>query len=258
MMNFKKVSSILITLLGVLGIACIASLITLCIYGAKPGLLSNGIINGTDTYLPAKLQATDDYGEHYINSMVFVGDKTIYAMREADVLYDESLIWSGIDGSLPLDYNTKTSSVVYSADGTSGSASQAAEVFKPQYIIITLGIENGVAHCSEEKFKEYYRSIVESITDASPETKIILQSVFPVSSEAERKAPSISNQKISSANLWIAQLADELSVKYLDTAEILKDKKGNLDERYDSGDGICLNKEGYEAVLNYIRCHGYR
>jgi lysophospholipase L1-like esterase len=167
-------------------------------------------------------------------------------------------VWSGADGSFALDYNTDTTSVIYSADEKKGAVSVAVEERKPQYVVITIGLENGVAHCSKEKFQEYYSKIIDALKSSSPETKIILQSVFPTSKKVSKDTPSISNQKISTANSWIAELAQSKSVRYLNTASALTDSKGNLKSEYDSGDGIHLNSDGYTAVLDYIRTHGYK
>ncbi len=257
MKSFNKISSIMISLLGVVSVACIASFIMICIYGVRSDIFKPDDERSGNEPI-SKLEKTDDYGDYYINNMVFIGDSTISAIKDADILHDESLVWSGIDGKLPLDYNTKNSSLIYTKDGKTASAAQAAEIYKPQYIVITIGIENGVGYCSEEKFKEYYKSLVSSIQDASPETRIILQSVFPVSRAAEKNDPSISNSKIDTANMWISELAGEMSLRYLHTTEILKNEKGVLDSKFDGGNGISLNKDGYEAVLNYIRFHGYR
>ena len=50
---------------------------------------------------------------------------------------------------------------------------------------------------------------------------------------------------------------EKYGVKYLDTNPILKDGTGCLNAAYGNGDGLHLNKAGYEAVLRYIRTHGY-
>ena len=55
-----------------------------------------------------------------------------------------------------------------------------------------------------------------------------------------------------------ARLAEEKGVRYLHTAEVLKNKSGALDERYASADGVTLNEAGYAAMLQYLRTHGYK
>jgi tetrapyrrole methylase family protein/MazG family protein len=56
----------------------------------------------------------------------------------------------------------------------------------------------------------------------------------------------------------VEKLAEEKGVRYLHTAESLKDKSGALNPSFDSGDGVTLNESGYTAMLHYIRTHGYK
>jgi lysophospholipase L1-like esterase len=166
-------------------------------------------------------------------------------------------IWTGESGDLSLDYSIDTATVVNPRDGSSLTIKTALERMQPDYLIITLGLNNGVSYCTEEKFKEYYGKLIDAVNEASPDTRIILQSVFPVSKVAEKRLSGISNDKIDKANTWIEELAVEKSVRYLYTSSVLKDKKGYLSPQYDSGDGVTLNESGYAIMLEYIRTHGY-
>ena len=126
--------------------------------------------------------------------------------------------------------------------------------------MITLGINNGVPCLGEDEFKRCYRKLLDALIAASPDTKIMLQSIFPVSSDYSQKTPSITNEKIDRANVWVTDLALEYEkhgVKFLDTNPILKDSTGCLNAAYSNGDGLHLNKIGYEKVLTFIRTHGY-
>ena len=58
--------------------------------------------------------------------------------------------------------------------------------------------------------------------------------------------------------MWISQIAAQNGVKYLDTASELKDGDGYLLHKFDLGDGLHLNADGYDAMLTYIRTHGYK
>lgn len=256
MKNFNKIAAALITFIAVLTVACAISIVSLCINGAKPDIYTKE--NSSAPVSGAELGKTFDYGDGYIKKMIFVGDKTISPISNVIDDVQKEQVWSSVDGSLPLDNNLKTIAIIHSEDEKGSSISSAAEIYKPQYIIITVGLENGVAYCNEEKFKEYYKELINSIKDYSPETNIILQSVFPISKEAEQANPNIANDRIDTANSWIAEICEESSVKYLNTASVLKDSRGYLAAEYDSGDGITLNAEGYKAMISYIRTHGYK
>ena len=256
MKNFNKIAAALITFIAVLTVACAISIVSLCINGAKPDIYTKE--NSSAPVSGAELGKTFDYGDGYIKNIIFVGDKTISPISDVYPDIPKGQVWSAVDGSLPLDNNLKTISVIHSDDEKGSSIPSAAETYKPQYIVITVGIENGVAYCSEEKFKEYYKELITAIKEVSPDTNIILQSILPVSKQAEKDNPKISNDRIDRANKWILDICEESSVRFLNTASALKDSGGYLAPEYDSGDGITLNAEGYKAMIEYIRTHGYK
>ena len=253
----EKVIRYILLSICVLALACIVATVVLLACGVKDELF-----HAPDSPLRLKgkktvtaLELTPDYGDNYIRNMVFVGDATIAEMKLHSDLGNLD-IWTGENGDLSLDYSIDTATVVYK--GESISIADATERKNPDYMIITLGIKNGVSYCTEEKFKSYYGKLLKSIIESSPETKIILQSVFPISKEKEKETPSLSNEKIDAANSWISELAKKYNVRYLDTASVLKDGAGMLAESYDSGNGLTLNEAGYFKVLEYIRTHGYK
>ena len=258
-LNHEKISKGVAVAIALILICCIVSLVMLAINGFKFKPQKSG--NNVGKALPSRLTETPDYGQNYINNIIFLGDCTISPMRSAAVLRDGAdtkQIWTGENNTLSLDYGIATATVVFPETNESLSISEAMARKLPDYVVITLGHDNGVAFCTEEKFKDYYSRLITEIKKASPDTKIILQSVFPISDKKQKDGLGITNDKIDRANGWIEELALDTSVKYLDTASILKDSKGNLLAIYDSGDGFTLNTEGYNVVLNYIRTHGYR
>lgn len=256
MKHYKKITTWLATIAAVLAVACAVSVVTICVNGAKRDIYTNQ--GDADSSSGAELKPTFDYGDGYIKKIIFIGDKTISQISSIYPEIKKDQVWSSADGSLPIDSNLKTIAVIHSDDEKGSSIPSAVEIYKPQYIIITVGLENGVAYCTEEKFKEYYIGLVNAIKDVSPNTNIILQSVFPISKKAEKSNPNIANDRIDTANGWIIELCEENSIRFLNTAQALKDDKGYLLSDYDSGDGITLNAEGYKAMVEYIRTHGYK
>ena len=150
------------------------------------------------------------------------------------------------------------STALYSTPFSKAYWRDAAAELKPDYLLITVGLENGVRYCTEEQFKDYYTRLVVAIKEASPGTHIILNSIFPVSKKYERSTQGISRDKIDTANSWIVEIAEGQGVKYLNSAEALKNGNGYLDSKYDSGDGLHLSNDGYAAFFEYVRTHGYK
>ena len=257
--GFNKISKALICAILTLAIASIVALITLLLGGISSNVFFTR--SEHEAHESTKLAATTDYGQYYIDSMMFVGDSTVAGMIEAGALKDGAStdqVWTGESGDLPLDYNIDTANVTCSAGGTALTIAEAIKERSPDHVVITLGINNGVPYCTEQKFKEYYQKLITAIKDADPDAKIILQSILPVSEKYAKSTSGVTAEKINNANKWIAELAEQNAVRYLDTASALKNSKGYLDPKYDSGNGLILNAEGYNTVLTYIRTHGYK
>ncbi len=252
MKNFNRTSIILASFTVVVVLACLLSLVLMCITGMRHSPQDGS----NDAVASFGLKETYDLGDGYIKSMVFVGDRTIERLDDTHTDISPFQVWSGEDGTLKLDYNLSTTPILYSTEDRFSSVAEAARIYRPAYMVITVGIDNGV-YCTKEKFKEYYIKLIRSVADASPYTRIMLQSVFPISRAAEKADSSISNDRICEVNSWIAELCGETATGYLDTHSALADKRGRLKAEYDSGDGITLNRDGYDAMLYYIRTHGY-
>ena len=255
-MKKKNLTAIcLIVAVAVMSVSCIVATILLCIAGVSPDIYSE---KEPTSVQGSELSKTYDYGDGYIKSIIWVGDKTLSQLSACCPSIDPSQLLCGEDGSLRLDYNLSTTPVLIANEKKYASVAKAAEEIKPKYMIITVGLENGVGYCTEEKFKEYYSNLIESVKESSPDTKIILQSVFPVSRSVEKANPSVSNDRIRQVNSWINSLSTELSVRYLNTHSTLTDEKGFLKQEYDSGDGMTLNESGYGAMIEYVKTHGYK
>ena len=183
---------------------------------------------------PTVLGETDDAGDDYIEKLTFLGDSTTYGLKA---------------------YKMLEKKIVYPDTGKEMTIAEAAEKAKPEYLVITLGVE-GVTFLDEEGFKEQYTALVEAVKNASPDTKIILQSIFPVNSETFSNPDKLNNDLIDKANGWVLEIAENTGVHYLDTQSVLKNAGGGLDKKYDNGgNGINLNDTGFGVVLDYIKRH---
>ena len=120
---------------------------------------------------------------------------------------------------------------------------------------MTLGV-NGVSFMDEQWFIDEYTALINSVKEVSPNTKIILNSIYPVASSYQHIG-SISNEKIAAANSWIKKIADQNGCKYLNTYEVLVSEQGTLPESSHNGDGIHLSGETFGIVMQYIRTHAY-
>ncbi|MGI6029701.1 MAG: GDSL-type esterase/lipase family protein [Candidatus Heteroscillospira sp.] len=193
--------------------------------------------------------------EDYLDRLTFLGDSTTYGLKAYAMLSggkDTQQVWTPSSGTLTLS-NQSWATIVYPATGEEIPIRDAVTAAKPDIMVITLGV-NGVSFLTEDGFKSEYKALVNDIKELSPDTKIICNSIYPVESDYQYLA-DINNDKISKANGWIAQVAADCGVNYLDTYSLLLGADGFLNESYGNGDGIHLGPAGFEIVLQNLRDH---
>ena len=127
---------------------------------------------------------------------------------------------------------------------------------RPEYLFITLGV-NGISFMDEAWFVRDYTALVESVKAASPETKIILNSIYPVAASYQYQK-DINNDKIRAANGWIEQIAVDTGTRFLYSFDAMVGADGYLPEGSSNGDGLHLTGEAFTRVMAYIRTHAYR
>ena len=211
-----------------------------------------------DPSIPSYLLGeTEDAGREYLDKIIFLGDSTTYGIgyyyrQGYSDLCPPSQIWTPASGTLTLS-NQSTATIVYPESGGEITIKEAARLSQPEIILMTLGV-NGVSFMDEQWFIDEYTALINSVKEVSPNTKIILNSIYPVASSYQHIG-SISNEKIATANSWIKKIADQNGCKYLNTYEVLVSENGTLPEASHNGDGIHLSGETFGIVMQYIRTH---
>ena len=192
----------------------------------------------------ALLAQSEDMGEEYINSIIFFGESTTYHMKSRGVLKggtSTKQVWAPKSGTVNLDHTTRSLKIVYPNTDTLMTVAEAAAISSPKYLIMTFGLNGAVQKINrgEEYYREAYLSLINSVRTASPNTKIILQSAFPISESMDTSAFTVNsatlNSYIDKINGWTLKLASDEGLKYLNTAEILKNDKGYLADLHDAG-----------------------
>jgi len=217
---------------------------------------------------PTVLGESADMGQDYVDKFVFLGDSTTYGLGFYKIV-SSGQVWTPESGTLTLSL-WSAATIVYE-DGSQIPINDAVAKKQPAYMLITLGV-NGISFMSQDYFIKEYTSLVQTVQQTSPDTKIILNSIYPISASyrsnksasggaAETAASAeetITNDKIDAANKWVQSIAKSTGVKYLDSESVLKDSKGALNDSYQNGDGLHLNPTGYQQVITYLRTHGYQ
>jgi len=205
------------------------------------------------------LAETADMGHEYLDKFIFIGDSTTYGIgyyydRGYKELVPPTQVWTPTSGTLTLDQWNYVA-MKNPETGEEQMLTDLVSLKQPEYLCITLGV-NGVSFMKEAYFKQTYTALVQKVQELSPNTTIILNSIYPVTTGYEAKNNGINNLKIEAANLWIASIAQTCGVHYLDSASVLKNENQVLPDSYTNGDGLHLNGEAFTLVAQYIRTHG--
>ena len=205
-------------------------------------------INETSSAL---LTETADAGDAYQNETLFLGDSnTVRLYANGLISLQQFCAKEGIGTSAALNDGI----VAFKKDNTLYTMAQAVAKMKPRRVVIMLGTNDN--SMSTEDFISNYTALVQAIQASYPYTDIIVNTVPPVP-ENHSNYPNMDQARIDDFNMALLSMCEQLGVKFLNTAEVLKDATGygNADY-YQSGD-IHLKTTGLKVLLNYLRTHAY-
>ncbi len=174
------------------------------------------------------------------NSIVFLGDSlTDYAGFD-EIFHDSRMKNRGIAG-----------------DTTLGVLNRLDEItdMKPAKLFILTGTNDIIFGRSADEIVQSIRQIISRIQAESPDTKIYLQSLFPVNNIKFRTNRPIAT--IQAVNAGLEILAGELHCTFINTYPILLNESENaLDVKYTS-DGLHFNGMGIMKWAEFLKSYVY-
>ena len=270
--NDQRILLILLTLIASLTLLCLLALITLVVLAlipnaAPPAEPLDTDLQDTTAHLTVSLtpddvmlEQTEDAGLEYIGSMIFFGESTTAHLSSRPGLpIEASQVWKDSSGTKRLSSRITSEKIL--CGGAEMTIAEACAQEKPDFVVLSFGL-NGIMDFISNKnsYTNNYSKLINAIQQASPETKIILQTVYPV---AKASAFSVDletlNNHIMTLNEWLPEIAAaHENVRVVDTASALRSVDGTLISAYDNGDGIHLSADAYHAILDYLRTHAWQ
>ena len=189
--------------------------------------------------------------DSFIDELTFLGDSTTAHMQQRSSLRPEQ-IWATKERYLNLDPRITYTRIVAPDTGKEEPIAEVAARLSPRYLVLTLGVDYGVYYYRDKplEFRHYYEKLLDVICEASPETVLVLQAIFPVS----RESTVITNEMIKKANAIIQEIAATRNLCFADQTAILSDADGYLKPSYCySADGIHLSSAAYAAILDHLK-----
>ena len=274
-MKIKQINQIISVLADLAVILLVICLLCALVFGVTKLVLRDPAKAPSDTETDSSQQETDagatpkdvllhegaDGGMAYIDQMIFFGESTTAHLRSRGVLSggtDTTQVWADASGTKMLSSRITSQPFPYPPTGEALTPAQACALAKPKYLVLSFGL-NGITDFVQNKdsYVSNYAKLITAVQKASPDTKIILQTVYPVRSATGYSVDTDTlNGYINTVNEWIPEIAAmHENVRVADTASVLKDASGRLQAAYDNGDGIHLTKSAYEQILQYLRTH---
>lgn len=199
-------------------------------------------------YDSVKLKETKNYGDEYFNKITMVGDSNVMNMYLNGYL-------SGIRAwAIPCLHADTMHSIELNLYGlgTKMKLLDAIQKYKPEIIVLNFGTFS-TEWISEEKFLEKANSLLDRIKEISPNTKVILISIYPI--KKGENINKFTQDKINKYNFWILEMAEKHGLKFLDVQEALKGEDGYGKEEYFVDDNFHLTLLGHSIVKEYIKTH---
>lgn len=205
------------------------------------------------------LGLTADAGMSYIDDMIFVGESTTAHFRRSGALSGGTLtrqVWSNELNTMMLDLNILQKPIIYPQVGKEMTIPAAVALEKPKYIVLSFGV-NGLSGFgkNENLYKTAYGKLITAIHEASPQTVVILQTIYPLAACADGAAEK--NAIIRRLNELLPDIATTYDAYVVDTASALVGSDGYLPDALHNGDGMHLKNEAYVLLVNYLRTHAY-
>ena len=242
----------------VLALCALALILSILVAWVLPGKL--GLFGGSkdpydpeafplDTTLDCILpQASAD--DAYITASVFAGDQyAVSLQKDSRITLNQFVGQEGLKTAKALS----TSCVNFASDSSTYTIVQAIPKMKARRVFVQLGSNDVDGTVSVESYIADYKQFLQSIRSAYSYCDIIAVAVPPVKQDSTDAAQI--QTYIDQFNQALAAACSDLDVKYLNTAEVLKNSDGYAESTYFEGSGYSAS--GARVVLEYAKSHAY-
>jgi lysophospholipase L1-like esterase len=120
----------------------------------------------------------------------------------------------------------------------------------PQKIFLEIGVNDLWQGAQPDSVSYHIKIIIEKLKINSPNTKIYVSSLFPSSAKKSKDIRDL----IPQVNANLRKVCQESNVEFIDAYQRFADN-GALNSRFDCGDGIHLNGQGYKAWSKLLQAY---
>ena len=176
-------------------------------------------------------------------NILFLGD-SITECYDLDKYYDGfNVVNSGISSNKTYDILNNMKERVYK--------------YNPSKIFILIGTNDFLENKTNEEIINNIKKIINEISKNRPESKIYLESIYPVNNTDDEKVnhsvvKNRKNEDIKKINKQLKKFSEKKKIVYIDMYSLLEDKDGNLKINY-TKEGLHMSDEGYDVITKKIK-----
>ena len=170
--------------------------------------------------------------------VIFLGNSITQGGDWAKLTGDSTVINRGIGADLTFGLRTRLDDVTRR---------------KPSKLFVLIGINDISKDIPDAVIAAEYRALIDSVRAKSPATKIFVQSILPLNRTVKNFPQHYDKQdRVVAVNRLLARMAKATGATYVDLWPVVIDAHGRLDARL-TGDGLHLNRQGYERWVAYLK-----
>lgn len=184
-----------------------------------------------------------DNMKYYFEKMVVAGDSIANGWQFYGLLpKSRSIAYGGLStfGFTVWEFDTT---------GKTLGMKETLKKVNPSLLYVCLGM-NDVNIRDKETFASQYLDLLKKLKSYVPDCFIVVQSITPVAKTNVYK--QVNNSYVKAYNSRLRQVVAEFGredVIYFNAYNSLLDENGQLDMKYEAGDGLHINTEAYKKLL---------
>jgi lysophospholipase L1-like esterase len=170
--------------------------------------------------------------------IIFLGNSITEGGAWPELTGDKTVINRGIGGDI-----------------TFGVLSRLPDIIKrkPAKLFILIGINDIGKDIPDAVIADNCKKIIALIKADSPQTKIYLQSILPLNPFYPGFPQHYDKENhVTKTNELLRQTAVSSQVTFVNLHPLFLDAENHLDKKY-TGDGLHLNRQGYERWVSYLK-----
>lgn len=204
-----------------------------------------------DVYSDVILKSEPNKEYNYFNDTIFLGDSNVAFLYQHGRYISSKQAWGMYNLNI-VQINSSTFTTFI--DGNSTNLSTALSIYKPKYLIVSVGI-NTILNMNRENLIKETQNLIDNMNKNYPNTKLIFSGVFPIYAGTLNGNHQYT---INQYNYYVLEACHKNRIGFINFSDRIKDQSGFASHEYfectnEANCGFHLNEKGKAYYINYIK-----